>query len=159
MLCGAPVQPTRASLTRSVLEDFRISRCPRVLLRDLVTRSFSESFPIPVAGGLEAILQDLGTRGFSKVSLLQVPSTPDCGMAGRRFSLLRLLRKKKKKEEESPEAAPAQQPEEGQQVQPLQEGECWSWATGLVAAAPLASSCPIPSAHAQGKGAGQRGRG
>ncbi|XP_029813811.1 maestro heat-like repeat-containing protein family member 7 [Manacus vitellinus] len=40
-------------------------------------------------------------------------------MAGRRFSLLRLLRRKK--EEESPGAAPAQQPEEVQQVQPPQE--------------------------------------
>ncbi|XP_029814148.1 uncharacterized protein LOC108641461 [Manacus vitellinus] len=42
-------------------------------------------------------------------------------MAGRRFSLLRLFRRKK--EEESPGAAPAQQPEEVQQVQPPQEGQ------------------------------------
>ncbi|XP_064495527.1 maestro heat-like repeat-containing protein family member 7 [Pseudopipra pipra] len=40
-------------------------------------------------------------------------------MAGRRFSLIRLFRRKK--EEESPGAAPAQQPEEVQQVQPPQE--------------------------------------
>ncbi|XP_064495536.1 maestro heat-like repeat-containing protein family member 6 [Pseudopipra pipra] len=46
-------------------------------------------------------------------------------MAGRRFSLLRLFRRKK--EEESPGAAPAQQPEEVQQVQPPQEDAGQEW--------------------------------
>ncbi|XP_027607801.2 maestro heat-like repeat-containing protein family member 6 [Pipra filicauda] len=47
----------------------------------------------------------------------QVPSRPDCGMAERSLSLCRLFRRKK----EGPGVAPAQQPKEVEQSQPLQE--------------------------------------
>ncbi|XP_064495880.1 uncharacterized protein LOC135405099 isoform X1 [Pseudopipra pipra] len=89
----------------------------------------------------------------------EVAIMPDGDMQQRPPTVPKLAWVKEEEKEESPRAGPTQQPEEVQQVQPPQEGECWSWATGLVAAAPLASSCPIPSGHAQGKGGGQRGRG
>ncbi|XP_027488514.1 uncharacterized protein LOC113941557, partial [Corapipo altera] len=57
---------------------------------------------------------------FRSLQSLRCLQEADCGMAGRRLSLLRPFRKKKK---EGPGAAPFQHPEKMEQAQPLQEGE------------------------------------
>ena len=91
-------------------------------------------------------------------SLRQEPSRPGlCRMAERPPSVPRLAWLGREEEEEKgTKAAPAGQPDEVEEVQPLQAGEWLSWATGLVAAAGLAPShAPWTSPGKEGK----RGRG
>ena len=84
---------------------------------------------------------DCATLSFSKASVSKLPLSSDSGMVGRVLSLLRMLPGKKKK---GPAAVPAQQPQEPDQLQPLQDGELQSWAAGLVLTARLAPCHAMP---------------
>lgn len=69
-------------------------------------------------------------------------------MAGRAHSLFKVFRGKTN---QGPAAAPAQQPEEPEQLQPLQDGEWQSRAAGPVPVASLAPSLPGSCGQAQGQ--------
>ncbi|RMC18406.1 hypothetical protein DUI87_04293 [Hirundo rustica rustica] len=71
-------------------------------------------------GAFKARLRHSLTWTFPEAPVSKVPSRFDSGMAGRGFSLFKVFRGNTRKR---PAAAPAQQPEELEQLQPLQDGE------------------------------------
>ena len=83
---------------------------------------------------------DCATLSFSKASVSKVPLSSDSGMVGRVLSLFKMLPGTKK----GPAAVPAQQPQEPEQLQPLQDGEWQSWAAGLLLTASLAPCHAMP---------------